>query len=139
MARDKRPNYQISGVSGQVVLGEGNVTVQGSTVDASVTGQDARALAEAFRRLRERVDEVAGSEAGRAKERVDELAEAVAADEPDVTTMAYVRNWFQRNLPKLAGDVLSVIVHPAVGAVVRAAGREVTQEFERQFGRAVPE
>jgi hypothetical protein len=75
MARDKRPNYQISGVSGQVVLGEGNVTVQGSTVDASVTGQDARALAEAFRRLRERVDEVAGSEAGRAKERVDDARE----------------------------------------------------------------
>ncbi len=134
MAREKRPTYQVSHVSGQVVIGEGNVTSQGSTVDASTTGTDAKALAELLGRLRERVDEVADcAQAERAKERVDELAEAVTG-EPDVTTMAYVRKWFQRNAPKLAGDVLSVIVHPAVGAVVRAAGREVTQEFERAFG-----
>src|SRR5689334_1747041 len=117
MAREKKPGIRISDVSGQVVVGEGNVTIQGSSVDASARGADGRTLAEAFDRLRERLSELDKAVAGPAAERVDELDDAVK--KPDVTTMAYVRNWFQRNAPKLAGDVLSVIVHPAVGAVVR--------------------
>lgn len=132
MAREKKPGIQVSEVSGQVVIGDGNVTIQGSSVDASVRGPDGRTLAEVFEGLRERLGEVDEAVAGPAAERVGELAEAVA--EPDVTTMAYVRKWFQRNAPGLAGDVLSVIVHPAVGAVVRAAGSEIREEFERAFG-----
>lgn len=66
--------------------------------------------------------------------RVDELEQAILADEPDVSTMEYVKGWFGRNLPKLAGTVTGLIVHPLVGKVVAAAGDAAVAEFRRRFG-----
>jgi hypothetical protein len=48
--------------------------------------------------------------------------------------MEYVRQWFGRNLPKLAGVVGSVVVHPIVGALVQAAGETLAAEFRMRFG-----
>jgi phage gp29-like protein len=69
-----------------------------------------------------------------ALERVDELEEAVVADEPDLTTLQYVRRWFAKNLPSLAGTVTGLIVHPVVGKIVEAAGDLAARQFRELFG-----
>ncbi len=71
-----------------------------------------------------------------ALERVDEIERAVVAEEPDLTTLQYVRNWFANNLPKLAGAVTGLVVHPVVGKVVEAAGDLAASQFRRLFGDA---
>ena len=63
-----------------------------------------------------------------------ELEEAVTAKKPDLTTMEYVKRWFARNLPELAGAVTGVIIHPIVGKLVEAAGDGLAAEFRRRFG-----
>ena len=69
-----------------------------------------------------------------ALERIDELEEAVVADEPDLTTLQYVRKWFGKNLPKLAGSVTGLIIHPVVGKIVEAAGDLAASQFRQLFG-----
>ena len=69
-----------------------------------------------------------------ALERLDELQEAVTAKKPDVSTMAYVKNWFIKNLPTLSGAVASLVVHPIVGKLVTAAGDEMVSEFRDRLG-----
>ena len=69
-----------------------------------------------------------------ALDRVDELQEALVADEPDLTTLQYVQKWFGKNLPKLAGTVTGLIVHPVVGKSVEAAGDLAASEFRQLFG-----
>lgn len=66
-------------------------------------------------------------------ERVEELKEAVTATEPDLSTMEYVKNWFVKKLPALAGSVTSVIIHPIVGKLVTAAGDTLADDFRRRF------
>ena len=69
-----------------------------------------------------------------ALERVDEVEQAVVAEEPDLTTIQYVRNWFVKNLPKLAGAVTGLVVHPVVGKIVEAAGDVAAAQFRKLFG-----
>ena len=71
-----------------------------------------------------------------ALERIDELQEAVVAEEPDLTTLQYVRKWFGKNLPMLAGSVTGLIVHPVVGKIVEAAGDLAAGQFRKFFGDA---
>ena len=61
--------------------------------------------------------------------RVTELEQATLAGEPDVTTMRTVGRWFRTNLPKLAGSVTGVLVHPIVGKLVGAAGDALVAEL----------
>jgi hypothetical protein len=66
--------------------------------------------------------------------KVGELEDAIVAeDKPDLVTMDYVRGWFARRLPQLAGAVVSLIVHPLVGQLVTAAGETLAAEFHRRF------
>jgi hypothetical protein len=48
--------------------------------------------------------------------------------------MEYVKRWFVKNLPGLAGAVTSIVVHPIVGKLVEAAGDALAAEFRRRFG-----
>ena len=48
--------------------------------------------------------------------------------------MEYVRDWFARHLPKLAGTVGALVVHPIVGKIVEASGEVIALEFKRRFG-----
>ena len=82
------------------------------------------------------VAEVPPDQQAAALERIDELQEAVVADEPDLTTLQYVRRWFGKNLPKLAGSITGLIVHPVVGKIVEAAGDLATRQFRELFGDA---
>ena len=127
----------ISGdVSGQVAVGKGITQTQ--TVGAArpeVTEAELAELRQALADLKARVEAEAPPEKKEAAlERVEELEEAVTAEEPDLTTMEYVKRWFFKNLPGLGGAVTSVIVHPIVGKLVEAAGDALAAEFRRRFG-----
>jgi hypothetical protein len=69
-----------------------------------------------------------------AADQVEVLTKAITAENPDVSRMALVQDWFKRNLPKLVGAVTSVILNPLVGKLVEAAGELVAEEFRRHFG-----
>ena len=64
-----------------------------------------------------------------AVERIEELEQACLADQPDMTTIAYVGRWFKTNLPGLAGAVTGIVVHPLVGRIVGVAGKAVADEL----------
>ncbi len=127
----------ISGdVSGQVAVGKGITQTQ--TVGATqpeVTEAELAELRQALADLKTKVAAEAPPEKkDAALERVDELKDAITAEKPDLTTMEYVKGWFVKNLPGLAGAVTSVVVHPIVGRLVEAAGDALTTEFRRRFG-----
>ena len=69
-----------------------------------------------------------------ALDKTAELEEALLAEEPDVTTMEYVRNWFVKDVPQLAGAITGLVVNPIVGKLVEAAGDTFVHEFKRRFG-----
>ena len=127
----------ISGdVSGQVAVGKGITQIE--TVGAArpeVTEAELAELRQALADLKTQVEAQSPPEKKEAAlERVQELEEAVTAKEPDLTTMEYVKRWFGKNLPRLAGAVTGVVVHPIVGKLVEAAGDTLAAEFRRRFG-----
>jgi hypothetical protein len=127
----------ISGdISGQVAVGKGITQTQ--TIGAArpeVTETDLAELRQALADLRAKVAAEAPPEKkDAALERVEELEDALTAKEPDLATMEYVKGWFAKNLPDLAGAVTSVVVHPTVGKLVEAAGDALAAEFRRRFG-----
>jgi len=127
----------ISGdISGQVAVGKGITQTQISgAARPEVTAAELDELRQALADLRARVvAEAPPEQKDAALERVGELEEAITAEKPDLTTMEYVKNWFARHLPGLAGAVVSVVVHPIVGKLVEAAGDALAAEFRRRFG-----
>lgn len=123
-------------VSGQVAVGK--EISQSQTVGGprpEVTKAELAELRQLFADLRDRIQaEAPAGQQAAALERVDELESAVNADKPDLTTMEYVKAWFVRNLPTLAGVVTAIVIHPIVGKVVEAAGELAATEFRRRFG-----
>lgn len=122
---------------GQVAVGSNIRQENHAPADVQPSEADLESLYQALEALRELVSATAPAEKQTsALERVDELATAVTAKKPDLNTMEYVRNWFARNLPGLAGAITSVIVNPIVGRLVEAAGDTLVAEFQRRFGAA---
>lgn len=120
-------------ISGQVAVGH---DIQQSLTEArhSVMPQDLEALKQALSQLRNLVEmESPNDKKDAALERMDELEQAVTEEQPDLPTMEYVRNWFIKNIPNLAGVVTSIVVHPVVGKLVEAAGDALSAEFRRRF------
>ena len=127
----------ISGpVSGQVGVGKGITQTQTTGAQPpEVTEADLTELRKLLAALKARVEAEAPPEKkDGAFERVEELEAAVTAKEPDLTTMEYVKRWFVKNLPTLAGAVTGVVVNPIVGKVVQAAGEGLAAEFRQRFG-----
>ncbi|WP_330231201.1 hypothetical protein OHA40_01135 [Nocardia sp. NBC_00508] len=131
-----RYNIRVNGgVSGQFTVGSDNTVsrIEAGRDAIQVTAADVAALRGEFARLRSQLPpDTAVTD--QARDRLDELEEAVTAPEPDLSTMEYVRNWFVRNLPELAGAVTGLIVHPIVGQLVGAVGGTLAAEFQRRFG-----
>jgi len=123
-------------VSGQVAVGNGITQVQTTAAPRpEVTEAELAELRQALADLKAQVAAQAPPEQrDAALERVDELASAITADEPDLTTMEYVKRWFASHLPALAGAVTGVVVHPVVGKLVEVAGDAVAAEFRRRLG-----
>ena len=121
---------QITGaVSGQVAVGK-RIAQQQTTGAADVTPDELAQLRQAFADLRADVAAQAPPERqAAAVERVEELEQAVLAEEPDMTTIAYVGRWFKTNLPGLAGAVTGIVVHPVVGRIVGVAGNAIAAEL----------
>ncbi|HLF74617.1 MAG TPA: hypothetical protein VI524_09735 [Anaerolineales bacterium] len=121
-------------VSGQIAVGKGITQISAPGWTARPSEAELASLRQAFAELREQVS--AGSPPEKqpaALERVDELEEAITSSEPDLSTMEYVKVWFGKNLPGLAGAVTGLIVHPVVGKLVEAAGDVLAAEFRRRF------
>ncbi len=125
----------VSNVSGgQVAIGQNVEQTSTSIVSGSrPTEADIAALMEQFGELRSEV--LADPETpDAAAEKLDELKSAVTAEEPELSTMEYVRDWFVKHAPKFAGAVTALVVNPIVGALVGAAGETLAAEFKRRFG-----
>lgn len=100
-----------------------------------MTEEEMVQLRQMFEDLKAKIaQDVPPAEKEKALERVDELQEAVIAKEPDLTTMEYVRNWFVKNLPSVAGSVVGLIVHPLVGKLVEVGGDALASTFRQRFG-----
>jgi len=123
-------------VSGQVAVGkEIQQTQVIGEARPGVTEEELAALRAMLADLKVKVEAEAPLEKKvAALERVEELEEAIATEEPDLTTMEYVKRWFVKNLPGLAGAVTGVVIHPIVGKLVEAAGDALAAEFRRRFG-----
>jgi hypothetical protein len=118
--------------SGQIAVG--NDIAQQTIRGLPPTDEEIAKLREQFRDLLRRVTEEAPPEMREeAQAKVIELESAVIADEPDLTTMEYLRNWFLKRLPSIVGAVTGVIVNPIVGKLVGAAGDGLVAEFRRRF------
>ena len=132
-------NATLSGdISGQVAVGKNITQAQVIGVaQGEMTEADWAALRQMLAELKVKVEaEAPPDQKKTALERVGELEEAITGKEPDLTGMEYVKNWFVKHIPALAGAVTSVVVNPIVGKLVEAAGEMVAQEFKRRFGSA---
>jgi hypothetical protein len=135
----KKPtvNTTISGtISGQVAIGENITQEQTIKVEGSgITEADLVALQKLIEELKEQIASEAPADKQKAAlEKATELEEAIIAKKPDIPTMEYVRNWFGKNLPQMAGAVAGLVVNPIVGKLVEAAGETIAHEFKRRFG-----
>jgi hypothetical protein len=128
---------KIGNVSGgsQVAVGSDISQVRTQNASPNITEADRAALRQLFDDLKTKIErEAPPEEKEKALERVEELNEAVSAKEPDLTTMEYVRNWFLKHLPSVAGSVTSLIVHPLVGKLVEVGGDALASTFRKRFG-----
>jgi hypothetical protein len=118
-------------VQGQVAVGKGiDQRQEVGTMAVEVSEAELAELRQAFADLKAEVASAAppGTE-GAAVERVEELEDAITAEKPDLTTMQYVKQWFAKNLPSVAGSVTGILVHPVVGKLVQAAGETIADQF----------
>jgi hypothetical protein len=126
------------GVSGQFIQGDGNIQVHTAGADRA-TEADLSEVRRMIEELKARVEAEAPPEKkAEALQQVQDLQETIeskgedTADVPD--RLGGIKSWFKRNLPALAGAVVSVIVNPIVGKVVEAAGTGLAAEVQRRFG-----
>jgi hypothetical protein len=140
MSNNSEPNQSISAtisgdVSGQVAVGN-NIHQSRSEIHQTVTSGEMQELQIMLAKLKSQVEaEAPADKRAAALERVDELDQAITEKKPDLSTMEYVRNWFGKHIPGLAGAVVSVVVHPIVGKLVEAAGDLLAVDFRKRFGR----
>lgn len=141
MSEEKKSGDSISATIGdvsdrsQVAVGHHINQTQTHGAPPVVTEVEMAQLRQMFEELKTKIaQEVPPAAQEKALERVDELQQAVTDKEPDLTTMEYVRNWFVKNLPSVAGSVVSLVVHPIVGKLVEAGGDALTSTFRKRFG-----
>ena len=135
-AEGGRYEVHVNDVPGQLVVGSHNTVTHNEGVRQAptpVTEAQLTELRAEFTRLRSVIAEL-GEGNGGAEERLAELEETVTSAEPDVSVMVYVRNWFLRTLPALAGAVTALIADPVVGQLVQQAGDQLALEYDRHFG-----
>ncbi len=123
---------------GQVVVGSHNVVTQSiGPRPAQVDATDWQEFRRALLALETQVAaEVPATEQAEASQRVAELTAAATQEPPNVTAMSSVWSWFLHHAPAIMGAVATVVFHPVVGALVRVAGDALTEQFERELGRA---
>ena len=134
--QDSSIQAHISGsVNGQIAIGNNiNQTQHTQYGSSSLSDYDLQILQDLFTDLKNQIGSIVPiDKQATALEKTIELEEAIASEQPDVTTIEYVRNWFVKNVPQLAGTVTGLVVNPIVGKLVEAAGETVAHEFKRRF------
>ena len=123
----------ISGnVSGQVAVGKNIAQTQSVGAAAALTDEERAQLGQLFVDLRTQVAAAMPEEQqAPALERIDEFEEALTAEEPDLGTVQYVKRWFVKRLPTLAGVLTGVLVNPIVGKLVQSAGDAAMSQLQR--------
>ena len=146
MSKKREKSEHVGGDHIEITIGDGATNVAAgkdiiqtiSTPQArvQVTEDDLAEVRKLFAELKQRVEaEAPPDRKNSAVDRVEELEEAVTAEKPDLTTMEYVKKWFGKHLPQLAGVVTGVLINPIVGKVVEAAGELAAGELKRRLGQ----
>ncbi len=121
--------------SGQVAVGKNIHQVQQVGSGNQVTEDDLKQVQQLFAELKQQIElHSPPDKKDAAMERVSELQEEVKSDKPAISTFEYVRNWFLKNVPSLAGAVASVVLNPIVGKVVEAGGTIAANQLMHLFG-----
>ena len=119
-------------VSGQVAVGEHIAQTYTSGGGSGLSNEERAQLDDLFVALKARVAaEAPDDQRPSATERVNELADALTGEAPDLNTVQYVKRWFVRKLPHLAGLITSVLVNPIVGKLVQSTGDVALAELAR--------
>jgi hypothetical protein len=120
-------------VSGQAAIGHDITQIH--TVVAPVSEAELAELRRDFDSLKAQVAQQAPpAKQASASERLDELHAAITAPTPELSTIEYVRNWFVKNLPAMAGAVTTIVLNPIVGRLVQTGGDVLVADFKRRFG-----
>lgn len=119
-------------VSGQVAVGKNIAQTQQIGSRETLTEAERAELQQLFAELKARVaSDLPEDQQPSALERVDEFEEALTAEEPDLTTVQYVKRWFIKRVPSFAGVITGVLVHPLVGKQVQSAGNALAEELTK--------
>ena len=131
MSAPERPSISVHNVTGSNVnIGDHNSIV----AITSNTPANAAELEQQLEELRSRIKaEAPAGKQTMALGLVDELASASKAPRDNEGTLNFVRSWFLRNLPGLAGAVSSIVLGPIGGKLVEAVGDGLAGEVERRF------
>jgi hypothetical protein len=120
--------------SGQIAVGKNIHQVQQIGSGNQVTEADLKQVQQLFAELKQQIElEAPPDKKDAALERVTELQEEVSSPKPALSTFEYLRNWFLKNIPSLAGAVTAVVVNPIVGKVVEAAGTIAAGQLKHLF------
>jgi hypothetical protein len=138
MSKQDKPTVNIrstigGSASGQIATGQDITQIH--TVAAPVSEAELAELRQAVDSLKTQVAQQAPPDKqAQAVQHLDELHQAVTAPRPELSTMEYVRNWFVKNIPTMAGAVTSIVLDPIVGRLVQAGGDVLAADFKRRFG-----
>lgn len=140
--KDKSPrvsgDYIVANIgpnSGQVAVGKDIHQQQQIGSGNKITPDDLRQVQQLFAVLKQQIEQQAPADKkDAALERVNELQQEVTSQKPSLSTFEYMRDWFAKNLPSMAGAVASVVINPIVGKVVEAAGTIAANQLTHLFG-----
>jgi hypothetical protein len=117
-----------------VAVGKNINQVQQVGSGNQVTEADLKQVQQLFAELKQQIELSAPPEKkDAALERVTELHEEITSQKPALSTFEYLRIWFLKNVPSLAGAVASVVLNPIVGKVVEAAGTIAANQLKNLF------
>lgn len=139
MTNEKTPEIRIQSsiggdASGQVAVGQGITQIHSTGTAPPVSDAELAELRQAIEALKAQVAAQAPPDKqASAVERLDELHEAITAEKPKLSTMEYVRDWFVKNIPTMAGAVTGLVVNPIVGRLVQAGGDVLVADFRSRF------
>jgi hypothetical protein len=134
----EKPVVNVSATIGGAATGQTAIGVditQVHTEVAPVSEAELAELRQAIDSLKTQVPEQAPPDKqAQAVQHLEELHEAVTAPKPELSTIEYVRNWFIKNIPTMAGAVTSIVLGPIVGRLVQAGGDVLAADFKRRLG-----
>lgn len=128
-------NIQIGDNASQVAAGKDVHQTIRTQSHIEVTEADFEAARELFKSLREEIEtQVPPEKKEAALQRATELEEAITGEKPDLTTIDYVKSWFGKNIPQLAGTIANILINPIITKLVGAAGDVTVEQLKRILG-----